>query len=152
MIDEWHSTNHKKGNTGSRGQSGSATPINPPTDLQQSTSNSDDTTSTLTPSIPPTKLSPKTLSRPAILSVRSQQKLRAKMQAEAGTAQKVEHREQGNVKMGVYKRYFQASSAVGVVAYMVCMVMQQACSISESALRLNYLFGANNRDSVECVA
>ncbi|KAF8595618.1 metal resistance protein YCF1 [Ceratobasidium sp. AG-I] len=127
-------TNHKKGNTGSRGQSGTATPINPPTDLQQSTSTSDDTTSTLTPSVLPTKLSPKTLSRPEILSVRSQQKLRAKMQAEAGTTQKVEHREQGNVKMGVYKRYFQASSVPGVIVYMICMVMQQACSIMSNVL------------------
>ncbi|KAG9121358.1 hypothetical protein FRC07_002714, partial [Ceratobasidium sp. 392] len=124
-------TSNKKSNQGSRNQSGTATPINPSNDMQESSSTSDET---LAPSLPSLskekeKLSPKKLRRPTILSVRSQQRLRAQLQAQTGTEQKVEHREQGNVKMGVYKRYFQASSMPGVVAYMLCAVLQQACSI-----------------------
>ncbi|KAG8790592.1 hypothetical protein FRC12_011475, partial [Ceratobasidium sp. 428] len=122
---------NKKSNQGSRTQSGTATPVNPSHDMQGSSSISDET---LAPSLPSLskekeKLPPKKLRRPTILSVRSQQRLRAQLQAQAGTAQKVEHREQGNVKMSVYKRYFQASSIPGIIAYMLCMVLQQACSI-----------------------
>jgi hypothetical protein len=128
-----YSANHKKSSStsGSRSQSGTATPIDPPTELQQSTSTSD---ATLALSLP-TSIKDKALARlqrrPSILSVRSQQRLHAQLQAQTGTEQKIEHREQGNVKMSVYKRYFQASSVPGVIAYMLCMVAQQACAIRE---------------------
>ncbi|KAG9104389.1 hypothetical protein FRC06_002943 [Ceratobasidium sp. 370] len=122
-------TNHKKSNQGSRTQSGTATPIDPASEIQESSSTSDETLASSLPSPSKEKLAPKKLRRPTIMSVRSQQRLRAQLQAQAGTAQKAEHREQGNVKLGVYKRYFQASSVPGVIAFMLCMVLQQACSI-----------------------
>ncbi|KAF8751844.1 ABC transporter transmembrane region [Rhizoctonia solani] len=107
--------NHKKGNSSagaSRAQSGTATPVNPPDELQQSTSASGTTLATSIP-LPP----------------RKRHLLRAQLHAEAGTDQKLEHREQGNVKLSVYKRYFEASSKLGVLAYILCMVAQQGCSI-----------------------
>ncbi|KAB5588814.1 Metal resistance protein YCF1 [Ceratobasidium theobromae] len=136
--------NHKKGASagGSRTQSGTATPIVP--NDQQSTSASD---TTIAPS--PTSIKDKALvksqRRPSILSIRSQQRLRAQLQAQSGGEQKMEHREQGNVKMSVYKRYFQASSAPGVVAYLLCMVGQQACAIlSNVALKM---WGNHNQET-----
>ncbi|KAG9086906.1 hypothetical protein FS749_003298, partial [Ceratobasidium sp. UAMH 11750] len=119
---------NKKSNQGSRTQSGTATPINPSSEMQESRT-SDETLAPSLPSPSREKPAPKKLRRPTIMSVRSQQRLRAQLQAQAGAEQKVEHREQGNVKMGVYKRYFQASSVPGVIVYMLCMVLQQACSI-----------------------
>ncbi|QRV89229.1 ABC transporter transmembrane region [Ceratobasidium sp. AG-Ba] len=117
---------NKKSNQGSRNQSGTATPVNPP-EMQESSTSSEQTLASSTPA--QEKVAPKKLRRPTILSVRSQQRLRAQLQAQAGSTQKVEHREQGNVKMSVYKRYFQASSIPGVAVYMLCMVLQQACAI-----------------------
>ncbi|EUC56004.1 multidrug resistance-associated ABC transporter, partial [Rhizoctonia solani AG-3 Rhs1AP] len=142
-------TNHKKGSGSagaSRAHSGTATPVNPPDEIQ-STSASD---STLTPSIStPTreKAIAKSQRRPSVLSIRSQQKLRAQLHAEAGSDQKLEHREQGNVKFSVYKRYFEASSAPGVFAYVLCMVAQQGCAIlSNVALKM---WGNHNQEAGE---
>ncbi|CAE6457349.1 unnamed protein product [Rhizoctonia solani] len=140
-------TNHKKGSGSagaSRAHSGTATPVNPPDEIQ-STSASD---STLAPSIStPTreKAIAKSQRRPSVLSIRSQQKLRAQLHAEAGSDQKLEHREQGNVKFSVYKRYFEASSAPGVFAYVLCMVAQQGCAIlSNVALKM---WGNHNQEA-----
>ncbi|CAE6470998.1 unnamed protein product [Rhizoctonia solani] len=140
-------TNHKKGSGSagaSRAHSGTATPINPPDEIQ-STSASD---STLAPSISTPireKAIAKSQRRPSVLSIRSQQKLRAQLHAEAGSDQKLEHREQGNVKLSVYKRYFEASSAPGVFAYVLCMVAQQGCGIlSNVALKM---WGNHNQEA-----
>ncbi|CAE6434162.1 unnamed protein product [Rhizoctonia solani] len=138
--------NHKKGNSSagaSRAQSGTATPVNPPDELQQSTSASG---TTIAPSVP-TPIKEKTLTqrRPSVLSIRSQQRLRGQLQAEVGVDQKLEHREQGNVKLSVYKRYFEASSKPGVLAYILCMVGQQGCAIlSNVALKM---WGNHNQDA-----
>ncbi|KAJ1307098.1 hypothetical protein OPQ81_001216 [Rhizoctonia solani] len=139
--------NHKKGNGSagaSRAQSGTATPTNPPEELQNTTASG----STLAPSISTPireKALVKSQRRPSILSIHSQQRLRAQLQAEAGADQKLEHREQGNVKFSVYKRYFEASSAPGVFAYILCMVAQQGCSIlSNVALKM---WGNHNQEA-----
>ncbi|CAE6405604.1 unnamed protein product [Rhizoctonia solani] len=138
--------NHKKGNSSagaSRAQSGTATPITPPDEIQSTIASG----STLVPPIPtPTKEKAvaKSQRRPSILSIRSQQRFRAQLHAEAGADQKLEHREQGNVKLSVYKRYFEASSTPGVLAYILCMVAQQGCSIlSNVALKM---WGNHNQE------
>ncbi|KAF8747849.1 ABC transporter transmembrane region [Rhizoctonia solani] len=140
--------NHKKGNSSagaSRTQSGTATPVNPPDELQQSTSASGTTLATSIPTPTKEKALVKSQRRPSVLSIRSQQRLRAQLHAEAGTDQKLEHREQGNVKLSVYKRYFEASSKLGVLAYILCMVAQQGCSIlSNVALKM---WGNHNQDA-----
>ncbi|KAF8703060.1 ABC transporter transmembrane region, partial [Rhizoctonia solani] len=140
--------NHKKGNSSagaSRAQSGTATPVNPPDELQQSTSASGTTLAASIPTPTKEKALAKSQRRPSVLSIRSQQRLRAQLHAEAGTDQKLEHREQGNVKLSVYKRYFEASSKLGVLAYILCMVAQQGCSIlSNVALKM---WGNHNQDA-----
>ncbi|ELU40598.1 multidrug resistance-associated ABC transporter [Rhizoctonia solani AG-1 IA] len=140
--------NHKKGNSSagaSRAQSGTATPVNPPDELQQSTSASGTTLAASIPAPTKEKALAKSQRRPSVLSIRSQQRLRAQLHAEAGTDQKLEHREQGNVKLSVYKRYFEASSKLGVLAYILCMVAQQGCSIlSNVALKM---WGNHNQDA-----
>ncbi|GAB1525242.1 hypothetical protein RhiTH_008400 [Rhizoctonia solani] len=140
--------NHKKGNSSagaSRTQSGTATPVNPPDELQQSTSASGTTLAASIPTPTKEKALAKSQRRPSVLSIRSQQRLRAQLHAEAGTDQKLEHREQGNVKLSVYKRYFEASSKLGVLAYILCMVAQQGCSIlSNVALKM---WGNHNQDA-----
>ncbi|CAE7095301.1 unnamed protein product [Rhizoctonia solani] len=132
------------GSTGaSRAHSGTATPIS--LDDLPGTSASG---TTLAPSIstPTQEIAlAKSQRRPSVLSIRSQQRLRAQLQAEAGSDQKQEHREQGNVKLGIYKRYFEASSAPGVFAYVLCMVAQQGCAIlSNVALKM---WGNHNQEA-----
>ncbi|CAE6433317.1 unnamed protein product [Rhizoctonia solani] len=141
-------TNHKKGNTSagaSRAHSGTATPITPPDEVQ-TTSASGSTLAAPSISTPiKEKALAKSQRRASILSIRSQQQFRAQLQAEAGSEQKVEHREQGNVKFSVYKRYFEASSAPGVFAYVLCMVAQQGCAIlSNVALKM---WGNHNQEA-----
>ncbi|CAE6455011.1 unnamed protein product [Rhizoctonia solani] len=139
---------YKKGNStpgASRAQSGTATPINSPDELPQITSTSG-TTLAYSISTPTREKAPNTSQRrPSVLSIRSQQRLRAQLQAEAGADQKLEHREQGNIKLGVYKHYFEASGVLSVVAYILCMIAQQGCSILSNIILK--MWGNHNQEA-----
>lgn len=55
-----------------------------------------------------------------------------------------EHREQGRVKIGVYKQYIQAASKAGFACFLVTTVFQQAASVI-ATLTLRY-WGEHNRE------
>ncbi|CAE6486674.1 unnamed protein product [Rhizoctonia solani] len=53
------------------------------------------------------------------------------------TEPKAEYREQGGVKIEVYRRYFHAASLIGIILYLVCMIAQQGFTIfSNITLRM----------------
>ncbi|KAG8788253.1 hypothetical protein FRC12_014784 [Ceratobasidium sp. 428] len=112
----------------SRGHSGTATPANEATGASEAT-----LVSVPAPApIPPKPAKDTAVSflqrRPSVVLPRDRAKTK--------TQSKAEHREQGKVKADVYKRYFRAASLVGVIFYVLCVIVQQGCSIlSNIALR-----------------
>ncbi|CAE6428317.1 unnamed protein product [Rhizoctonia solani] len=123
-------SSHKPGGSGgtSRTQSGTATPDVPPGN-SVAWSQATLTSSTALVSPTPKHAQDKTLSiaqrRPSVLLPRELARSRTGPETELN----VEHREQGRVKIQVYRGYFHAASLTGIILYLVCMIGQQGFTI-----------------------